>query len=63
MSYDWTHYGVPPESYSRELDMRVANTEMPYGYTKEPPPADTGDYDTQSRNSKKEYPLKNGRAV
>lgn len=63
MSYDWTHYGVPPESYSRELDKRVADTEMPYGYEMSPPPADTGDYDTMAKVSKKEYPLKNGRAI
>ncbi len=56
MSYDFTVYGIPPESYSRQLDERVAAQEMPYGYTSPPPPADTGDYDTEARVSKKEYP-------
>jgi hypothetical protein len=34
-----------PESYSRELDERVAFEEMPYGYDFAPPPADTHDFD------------------
>lgn len=63
MSFDFTVYGIPPESYSRTLDERVAATEMPYGYDYPPPPADTDDYDPQARESKKEYRLKNGRAV
>lgn len=44
-----------PESYSRVLDERVSMQEMPYGYDMPPPPADTGDFSIESRNSKKEY--------
>lgn len=40
---DFVHY--VPESYSRQIDERVARQEMPYGYTNSPPPADTGDFD------------------
>lgn len=31
---------VPEESYSRKLDDIVAAQEMPYGYSKSPPPSD-----------------------
>lgn len=44
-----------PESYSRMLDERVSRQEMPYGYTNEPPPADTGDYDQRKLNEKRGY--------
>lgn len=45
-----------PESYSRQLDERVAHQEMPYGYTTEPPAADTGDFDQRRLESKKQLP-------
>ncbi len=54
---------TPPESYSRQLDERVAASELPYGYTFSPPAADTGDYDQARLNSHKEYPMRKGRAV
>jgi hypothetical protein len=60
VSYDFTAYGNPPESYSRQLDARVADTEMPYGYTNSAPPADSGDYDMHKKESKNEYPRKKG---
>lgn len=64
MSFDVHMMGsLVPESYSRKLDERVAMQERPYGYTSEPPPADTGDYDQAKYNSHKEYPLRRGRAV
>ncbi len=44
-----------PESYSRQLDERVAMQEMPYGYVSSPPPADTGDYDQYKLESHKQY--------
>lgn len=53
----------PPESYSRELDNRVKIEEKPYGYVSPPPPADTGDYDQARLESKKQYAIKNGRAI
>lgn len=59
-------YMVPTlvnDSYSRQLDRRVAASEMPYGYNESPPSADTGDYNSEARVSKKEYPLRKGRAV
>jgi hypothetical protein len=46
---------VPPNSFSRELDSRVQAEEMPYGYTTEPPAADTGDFDQKRLESKKQY--------
>lgn len=54
---------IVPESYSRQLDERVLMQEMPYGYTSEPPPADTGDFNQRRLESNKQYPLKGGRAV
>lgn len=54
---------TPPDSYSRELDMKVQAEEMPYGYTTPPPSADTGNFDQQAKESRKEYPLKKGRAI
>lgn len=50
-----------PNSYSRQLDNEVAATEMPYGYTGSPPPADTGDYDIMALNSKKQYSVRGGK--
>ncbi len=56
MSFDVHMMGsLVPESYSRQLDERVAMTEKPYGYVTPPPAADTGDFDMQSRESHKEY--------
>lgn len=66
-----------PESYSRQLDERVAAQEMPYGYVdqppmymiphppyaNDPPPADTGDFDQERIETKNQYPRKRGRAV
>jgi len=54
---------IVPESYSRQLDERVLMQEMPYGYTTEPPPADTGDFNQRKLESNKQYPLHRGRAV
>lgn len=53
MSVFFGPHPVPSESYSRELDERVAALEMPYGYTIAPPAADTGDYDSKARETKK----------
>ena len=44
-----------PNSYSRILDSRVQAEEMPYGYTNEPPAADTGDYDQAKLETKVQY--------
>lgn len=54
---------IVPESYSRQLDERVLEQEMPYGYTSAPPAADTGDYDQRRLESNKQYRLKGGRAI
>lgn len=43
---------APPDSYSRSLDSRVQATEMPYGYTNEPPAADSGNYATRMYETK-----------
>lgn len=59
MSFDIHMLGsLIPESYSREIDQSVFMQEMPYGYTAPPPPADTGDFDQEKLESKKEYPPK-----
>lgn len=64
MSYDVHMMGsLVPESYSRTLDERVARQEMPYGYTNEPPAADTGDFQQHRLESKKEYSVRRGKAV
>lgn len=64
MSFDVHMLGsLVPESYSRQLDERVFMQEMPYGYTTEPPPADTGEFNMERLNSHKEYPLRHGRAI
>lgn len=52
-----------PESFSRILDESVAATERPYGYTNEPPPADTGDFDQARLETKTVYARRKGRAV
>ena len=54
---------VPEDSYSRELDSRVQAQEMPYGYSQDPPPADTGDFDQRRLESNKQYGKRKGRAV
>jgi hypothetical protein len=46
------------DSESRKIDMKIFAEELPYGYMKSPPPADTGDYDMYSLQTKKEYPRK-----
>lgn len=48
-------HSTPPESFSRTLDMRVWASEMPYGYSGNPPPADTQDFDQQKLESKNSY--------
>lgn len=53
---------VPQNSYSRELDSMVLAQEMPYGYSNEPPPADTGDFDQVRLETKEHYfPYKRSR--
>jgi hypothetical protein len=52
---------IVPESYSRKLDERVLIQEMTYGYTGNPPPADTGDFDQAKLESKKAYKVRGGR--
>lgn len=49
------------DSYSRQLDKRVAISEKPYGYDMSPPPADTGDYNTRAKESHVEYPRRSKR--
>lgn len=51
---DYRH-PVPQESYSRELDSRVQESEMPYGYSSGEPAADTGDFNQRSLESNKQY--------
>jgi len=41
----------PEESYSRRLDEKVFEEEMPYGYDSEPPAADTDDFDQHKLES------------
>ena len=50
-----------PESESRMLDQRVAQSEMPYGYLDSPPPADTGDFNQRRLESRNESRPKRGR--
>lgn len=52
-----------PESASRKIDEYVSMQELPYGYTREPPPADTGDFDQRRLESNKQYPMRGGRAI
>ena len=64
MSFDVHMLGsLVPDSYSRILDERVSMTEMPYGYTNNPPAADTGNYDQRALESNRQYPMRKGRAV
>ena len=53
---------IVPESASRKLDQKVMEEEMPYGYSGNPPAADTGDFDQRSLESNKQYGLHKGRA-
>lgn len=54
--YDFINiYRQPSESYARQLDRTVQLQERPYGYEMPPPPADSGDYDMRSKESKKQY--------
>lgn len=55
MEFQFTSFKIPEESYSRQLDKKVARQEMPYGYTISPPPADTGDYDLRSKETNMQY--------
>ena len=52
---------APEESYSREMNYRICQEEMPYGYTTPPPPADTGDYDQKKLEQHFEKPSRKGR--
>lgn len=52
---------IVPESYSRQIDERVLLQEMPYGYTSEPPPADTGDFDQMRIETKVKYKVRGGK--
>lgn len=62
MSFDVHMMGsLVPESYSRQLDERVAMQEMPYGYTSSPPSADTGDFDQKRLESNKRYEVRKGK--
>ncbi len=56
---DYRH-AVPEQSYSRELDSRVQSQERPYGYSENPPPADSGDFNTRKYETKNQrVPRKN----
>jgi len=62
MTFDVHMMGsLVPESYSRQIDERVAHQEMPYGYTNEPPPADTGDFNQARLESRNKYHIKHGK--
>mgnify|MGYP001583609399 CR=1 FL=1 len=62
MSFDVHMLGsLVPESYSRIIDERVSRQEMPYGYTGNPPPADTGDFDQARIESKIHYNVRHGK--
>lgn len=51
---DYRH-AVPQDSYSRELDSRVQATEKPYGYSENPPPADSGDFNMRAYETRKQH--------
>jgi hypothetical protein len=57
---DYRH-PVPQDSYSRELDSRVQQSEMPYGYSTDSPPADTGDFNQRRLESNKQYSKSRGK--
>lgn len=50
-----------PNSYSREIDLGVQASEMPYGYTNEPPPADTGNFDQAALETRNVRPVRHGK--
>lgn len=50
MGFEFHIFSSPPQSYSRELDDRVAAQEMPYGYSNPPPP-----YDHENREAIEAY--------
>lgn len=51
---DYWH-AVPEDSYCRELDSRVQATERPYGYSDNPPPADSGNFDMRAYGTKNQH--------
>jgi hypothetical protein len=59
--FEITYFDHPSDSYSRQLDNRVAATERPYGYSLPPPPADTNDYDQYRLESTKKYTVRQGK--
>jgi len=61
-SEDYVH-PQPRDSYCRQMDSRIFESELPYGYDTPPPPADTGDFDQARLETKVQYPKKHGRAV
>lgn len=57
---NYTH-ATPQDSYSRELDSRVQESEMPYGYSEGEPSADTGDFHPRQYETKiQQRPRKHG---
>ena len=58
MSFSWFNQGfLPSDSYSRQLDKRVAADEFPYGYDAGEPPANhhnEGFLDEHYKNPSKE---------
>lgn len=50
-----------PESYSRYIDEKVFIEEMPYGYSGDGPPADTGDFDQARLECKNKYKVRGGK--
>lgn len=61
-SIEFSLFPHPSDSYSRKLDKEVSLSEMPYGYSFPPPPADTADFDQRRLESNKQYSLHQGRA-
>lgn len=55
MSDDDYRHPTPPNSYSRMLDSRVQESELPYGYLDGEPSADTHDFDQMRIESAKKY--------
>jgi len=51
MDYFSDEFMGPPQSYSRKMDERIWAQEKPYGYTAEPPPADTRNFDQRALES------------
>jgi hypothetical protein len=67
MSFNFLDQGyLPEDSYSRQLDRRVADQEYPYGYTSNEPPAghpndriDAHAYKDQSLAPQRNLPIEN----